>query len=66
MAAFLDQVEYADNTAGASLTNTHNWEYVGKTAYAAALTVTSFCRASAFPAPRWGLLCSPYLVLQGL
>lgn len=32
------QVEYAANTAGTSLTNTHNWEYVGKTAYAAATT----------------------------
>lgn len=30
------------------------------------LTVTSFCRVSAFPSPRWGLLCSPYLVLHGL
>lgn len=32
------QVEYTANTAGTSLTNTHNWEYVGKTAYAAATT----------------------------
>lgn len=29
-------VEYAANTAGHTTSNTHNWEYVGKTPYAAA------------------------------
>lgn len=29
-------VEYTDNTAGTVASNTHNWDYVGKTAYAAA------------------------------
>ena len=29
-------VEYGANTAGTTESNTHNWEYVGKTAYAAA------------------------------
>ncbi|MBQ0046669.1 MAG: hypothetical protein KBT33_04040 [Prevotellaceae bacterium] len=28
------QVEWADNTAGTTESNTHNWEYVGKKAYA--------------------------------
>lgn len=29
-------VEYAENTAGHTASNTHNWEYVGKTPYVAA------------------------------
>lgn len=32
------QVEWSDNSAGTTTTNTHNWEYVGKTSYSSAVT----------------------------
>lgn len=34
------QVAYTANTAGTTVSNTHNWEYVGKTAYQSGLTQT--------------------------